>query len=274
MPFHGQMSEHEKAKMMKMWDQREARVMVGTVAVGMGVNFGGINVVVRAELALSLEDIVQEMGRCARGVGGTGTYVLLYASRDYSSAARLVKQGSTEEGMKRGMRRLDRVVEALEGMKGGGCFFAATAEYFGEPPVKCSGPFKCQGCAGGLDLADLPPRLYERGKYPALLPASSSTAPVPPVLDPRAQAVFERLMAMRAQLAADVAARRGVRRPDPGAIACTTTLSAIAVAEASMQHCDVAELNAVVRVRLGVSWGMLCSVLLVVPLSQRTSTQH
>jgi ATP-dependent DNA helicase RecQ len=64
--YHGQMDSGARRANQEKWMSEEARVLVGTVAFGLGINKPNVRAVVRLGLPESIEQLYQETGRAGR----------------------------------------------------------------------------------------------------------------------------------------------------------------------------------------------------------------
>jgi len=64
--YHGQMDSGARRENQEKWMTEEARVLVGTIAFGLGINKPNVRAVVRLGLPDSIEQLYQETGRAGR----------------------------------------------------------------------------------------------------------------------------------------------------------------------------------------------------------------
>ena len=64
--YHGQMESTARRENQEKWMSEEARVLVGTIAFGLGINKPNVRAVVRLGLPDSIEQLYQETGRAGR----------------------------------------------------------------------------------------------------------------------------------------------------------------------------------------------------------------
>jgi len=64
--YHGQMSGEARRENQEKWMSEEVRVLVGTIAFGLGINKANVRAVVRLGLPDSIEQFYQETGRAGR----------------------------------------------------------------------------------------------------------------------------------------------------------------------------------------------------------------
>ena len=64
--YHGQMDADERRRNQERWMSDEVRVLVGTIAFGLGINKAAVRAVIHLSLPKSIEQYYQEAGRAGR----------------------------------------------------------------------------------------------------------------------------------------------------------------------------------------------------------------
>ena len=80
-PYHGKMDAADRSQNQERWMSDEVRVLVGTIAFGLGINKPGVRAVIHLALPKSIEQYYQEAGRAGRD-SDPADCVLLWQTRD------------------------------------------------------------------------------------------------------------------------------------------------------------------------------------------------
>jgi bloom syndrome protein len=89
--YHADKNEDEKDAAFKAWTNGEARIVVATIAFGMGIDKSNVRFVIHCGLPKSMEGYYQESGRAGRD-GRKAICKLLFANNDYISWDRSIKE--------------------------------------------------------------------------------------------------------------------------------------------------------------------------------------
>jgi ATP-dependent DNA helicase RecQ len=144
--YHAGLDKDLRAARLEQFLEKDAAVMVATIAFGMGVDKPDVRYVIHADPPAAIEAYWQEVGRAGRD-GGSAEGITLYSASDLAWAMRRIDSRDVEASVKSvQMRKLRQFYVMLDGA---GCRPAAVRRYFGETGV--------QPC-GVCDLCLAPPQ--------------------------------------------------------------------------------------------------------------------
>lgn len=142
--FHASMGVDEKARVQRQWQNGTIKVVVATIAFGMGIDKPDVRFVVHHTIPKSLEGYYQETGRAGRDGKISGCY-LYYGYPDTKVLKDFIyKSDGTEEQKERQRKMLQRIVQYCENRSD--CRRVQVLSYFGEAFAKedCGGT--CDNC--------------------------------------------------------------------------------------------------------------------------------
>ncbi len=192
--YHGQMDNDTRRDNQEMWMTGEKRVLVGTLAFGLGINKPDVRAVIHLSLPKSLEQYYQEAGRAGRD-GEPADCVMLWQRKDAGLLAHFIE--AIEDGAEK-QRAWQRYHTIRRFAEAGGCRHRQICMHFGETPKwdRCDACDVCGYELDWLDITEEVPAAVVKARRKRAAPAAVAAAAAP--MD---TGVRNRLRAWRVSLA-------------------------------------------------------------------------
>jgi ATP-dependent DNA helicase RecQ len=146
--YHGKMEAGLRKKNQEAWMSDEVRVLVGTIAFGLGINKATVRAVIHMSLPKSIEQYYQEAGRAGRD-GNPADCILLWQKQDAALLAHFMKQITDIQERDRAWQRYHTIRAFADSTQ---CRQRQICEHFGEKPKweTCGNCDVCGGPPAGL----------------------------------------------------------------------------------------------------------------------------
>ena len=150
--YHAGLDKKIRETRQEQFLKDEVRIMVATIAFGMGINKSNVRFVVHADLPKNIEGYYQETGRAGRD-GLLSDAILFYSAGDVFKLKRFATVDGNEEQSRIMLKKLDQMANYCETRT---CRRKFLLNYFGEKTVNHCG--SCDTC------------LSEYKKFDAIIP--------------------------------------------------------------------------------------------------------
>jgi len=151
-PYHGKMETPDRRRNQERWMNDEVRVLVGTIAFGLGINKAAVRAVIHTSLPKSLEQYYQEAGRAGRD-GQPSDCVLLWQPKDAGLLAYFIEKLTDPDEKERAWQRYHTVKRFAESDR---CRHWQVCTHFGQVPKweRCE---MCDVCGNLPEWLKAPP---------------------------------------------------------------------------------------------------------------------
>jgi len=183
--YHGQMESAARRENQEKWMADEVRVMVGTMAFGLGINKAAVRAVIHLSLPKSVEQYYQEAGRAGRDALPADCF-LFWQKKDTGLHAFFIGKIEDPAEKNRAWQRYHEVERFVQSKE---CRQRHVCRHFGESPKweRCG---NCDACAATPDWLEIelqvPRRKRDATRRPlatkAPAPQPAAPRPTPPVL--------------------------------------------------------------------------------------------
>jgi ATP-dependent DNA helicase RecQ len=148
-PYHAGLSDEERKATQDNFLRDDIRIIVATVAFGMGIDKPNIRYVVHYDIPKNIESYYQETGRAGRD-GLAAEALLLLGYGDIAVARGIIEKTQNPEQKRIELHKLGAMVGFAEALS---CRRRILLGYFGDPPEEDCG--NCDVCLNPPELTDV-----------------------------------------------------------------------------------------------------------------------
>jgi ATP-dependent DNA helicase RecQ len=146
--YHAGLPDEERKRVQDAFRRDDLRIVVATVAFGMGIDKPNVRFVVHYDMPKSVESYYQETGRAGRD-GLPSEALMLFGMGDVMTARSLIENSDNPERVRIELQKLNAMVAYAEALT---CRRRALLAYFGDQ--------REQDC-GNCDICNDPPRRFD-----------------------------------------------------------------------------------------------------------------
>ena len=176
-PYHAKMEPTMRRQNQERWMADEVRVLVGTIAFGLGINKPSVRAVIHLSLPKSIEQYYQEAGRAGRD-GRPADCILMWQKQDHILLDFFIRKIEDEAERERALAR-KRIISRFADSQG--CRHRQICVHFGESPKWD----RCGSCDNSGEkpewlTARMPAVVPPRRRKAAAIASSDDFLPMPP----------------------------------------------------------------------------------------------
>jgi len=178
--YHGKMDAATRRRNQERWMSDEVRVLVGTIAFGLGINKAAVRAVIHLSLPKSIEQYYQEAGRSGRD-GHPADCLLLWQKRDVALLTYFTEQITDPAEKDRAWQRYRDIRGFAESKR---CRHRQICTHFGENPKwkSCSA---CDVCGCEPAWLSAPDAVERPRRTKSAVPVTGQPRPLHPKSTPK-----------------------------------------------------------------------------------------